>query len=232
MPAVISNDSQPKPAGRGCVFYGCLTTAALAIVLLLTGYLTVRYIVNTGIENYTDSTPQEFEKIVISTAEREALLDRVAEFNEARGKTNQPVELTLTSAEINALIAEDKSENKIGDSLRVKIEEDGLNARVTIPLEQFSKFPFLSRLKGRHFNGGLRIAVTLEDGNAKISIVSAEVNGDTLPEEILEAIEKEISSQKTLNNPEIRKQLDRLDWIKIEDGKIRIATGGNEPPVD
>ncbi len=228
----MTESTQTKRAGRGCLFYGCLSLVVLVLVVLLTGYLTIRYAVNTAIENYTDPAPQQFEAISISAGEREDLLKRVAEFNAAKGLTNEPVELTLSGTEINALISESKDNPGVGDKLRMKIEGDRLLARGTLPLDQFSRLPFLSRLKGRHLNGSCEVGVELENGVAKISVVSAEVNGTPLPKEILAAIEKEMSLKKTLNNSEIRGKLDQLDWVRIEDGLLNIATGGSKPPAN
>jgi len=219
--------SQAKPAGRGCIFYGCLSLVVLVLVLLLTGYLTIRYVLNTGIEAYTDSSPEQFEPVAISQTERDGLLKRVGEFNEAKGKTNQPVQLTLTDQEINALIAEGKDNEGLRDRVRVKLNGDELMARATIPLEQFSGYPFMSHLKGRHLNISFGVGVALEDGIAKVEIVSAEVKGTPMPKEILDALKNQTAFQKALNNPEIRKKLNQLDWIKIKDGHLQIGTGGS-----
>jgi hypothetical protein len=219
--------SQPKPAGRGCLFYGCLSLVVLVIVVLLTGYLTIRYAVNTMIENYTDDAPQQFEAVEISDEERTDLMNRVAEFNAAKGKTNEPVLLTLTARDINALIAR---EAELRDRVRVSIEDDRLTARATLPLEPFSGIPFLSKLKGRHLNGSFQVGVGLQNGVADISVVSAEVNGTAVAQTILDEIQKDPSFQRMLNDPEVRTKLNQLDWIEIKEDRIEIATGGSEPP--
>ncbi len=221
----MPEQSHPKPAGRGCLFYGCLSLVVLVLVLLLTGYLTARYVVNTAIENYTDASLPQFEAVTISASDRDDLRKRVAEFNAAKGKTNEPVQLSLTGTEINALIAEDAA---LKDRVRVGIEGDKLTARASLPLEPYSNLPLLSRLKGRHLNASFRVSVAVKNGAAEISLVSAEVNGAEISQAILESLEKEDSFQKTLNNPDIRKKLNQLDWIRIEDGRLEIATGGSK----
>lgn len=217
-----------KTSGRGCLLYGCLSLVVLVIVLLVGGYLTARYVVNTAIENYTDDTSIQFEEIVMSDADREALKNRINEFNQARGKTNQPVELALTGDEVNVLISEAKSKHVLAEKIRISIEDDKLIARASVPLEEFSKLPLLSRLKDRHLNANVNVGIALEEGVAALSIASAEVNGQPLPQEIIDAIEREMAVKDVMNDPEIRNQLNQLDWIRVEDGKLRIATGGSE----
>lgn len=221
-------ENEKKSSSKGCLLYGCLTLVVLAILLLLGGYFTARYMVNTAINNFTDDAPIVFEEIVITDAERADLKERVDEFNSAKGKTNQPVELVLSSDEINALIDDDPDKPELSDNFRINIEDGKLIAKASIPLEQFSDMFFLSRLKDRHLNANVHVGVELEDGVAAIDIESAEVNGQPLPPEIIDALKKEMAFENLMNDPKVREKLDQIDSIRVEDGKLRISTGGSE----
>jgi len=221
----MPTSNKKSGSGNSCFLYGCLSLVVLAIVVLLGGYLTVRYVVNTAIENFTDDAPIEFEQVVLSETEQADLKKRVETFNAAKGKTNQPVELTLTSDEINALVQDQEKPPELS-AVQIQIEDNQLVARASIPLARFSSMPFMSRLKERHLNADVRLDVSLEDGVATIEVASAEVNGEPLPPEIIDELRQEGALDEALNDPKIREQLNKLDSIKIENGQLKITTGG------
>lgn len=226
----MSQINTTKPAGRGCLFYGCISAIVLVLLVGLTGFFTVRYLANRMIDTYTSATPTQFETVVLSDSEKEDLKKRVTTFQESLGKTNAPAELTLTPAEINTALAENPKWKKFAENVRVDIEDDQVICRTSIPTDALAHLPFMSRLKGRFVNGDCKLTFSLNNGNPALKMVSAVVNGEPLPKEFLDSLEREASFQKMLNDPEFRRHLDQIDWVRLQSGRLEIGAGGTPEP--
>src|SRR6516162_202117 len=73
---------QPKPSGRGCLFWGGIIAGILLLCVLITvyaGYCYVRGLVN----EYTDSKPIEVAVTPLSEADAKALQRRIKDFDHA-----------------------------------------------------------------------------------------------------------------------------------------------------
>lgn len=127
---------------KGCLFYGCLTSVILGLVLFvvvpLALYFGVKVGVNRFIENYTDVNPLELPTASMEEAELRLLRQRVEQFRKAIQNQESAPALELTAEEINALIFHDKELGKLKGKAYLEIEENALKGQVSIPLSDLN----------------------------------------------------------------------------------------------
>jgi hypothetical protein len=222
----------PAPARkkRGCFFYGCLTLVILTLLVCVAGFFAVRYALNRFtalIEQYTDAAPAALPPAELPAGDYEGLQGRLAEFQEVlEGRKDGPP-LTLTSAELNALIANHAMMKEWKDRLRVAIDGDQVKAQLSLPLDRVAGLPFLSRLKGRYLNGSAVLKASLEDGLLDIHMVSLEAKGVRPPEEVMSRLRAENLAKDVQYQPEIAANLRKLNSLEVQDGVIMLRA---KPP--
>lgn len=219
-----------KPKGRGCFFYGCLTMVILFLVVTIGGYFAVRAAVNSFVSKYTDTKPMELPKVELSQTEMEELDKRLATFKEGV-EADQPVPaLVLSADEINALIQRDADmKNKVS----LGFEEDQVKGKISLPLGELNA-PIIGRwLKGRYLNGTAGLKPTLQNGVLIVTLQSVEVNGQTIPADILAGLKNRNLAEGFYNDPKTANVMSRLASLEIKDGKVTIkpkAKEGTSPP--
>ncbi len=173
-------DDEP-PRQRGCLFYGCLISAILAVLLMIAiglffffMYRWVGQIVN----EYTATAPRSLPTVEVPAEERQTIEQRVARFRDALDKGEATEPLVLSSDDLNVLI-EDRPEFK--GKFFVTIDKDMLKGKVSIPLDDL---PAFGLTQGRFLNGEAEIKAFLRDGILVITLQSLEVNGKKLPEQL------------------------------------------------
>jgi hypothetical protein len=227
-------NAPPMPASRkrrGCFFYGCLTLVIVAILIAVAGFFTVRYALNkvaAYIEQYTDAAPAPLPAVEVTSKDYDELQERLAEFQEAMDGRKEVKALTLTAAELNALIANHASLHEWKDRLRVSLEGDQVKGQVCLPLDQLAGLPGLSRLKGRYLNGSTVLKASLENGLLDVHMMSIEVKGKKPPEEVMAQLRTENLAKEIQNKPETAVNLRKLESLEIKDGKVTLKA---KPPA-
>jgi hypothetical protein len=220
---------QPIPIketkGRGCFFYGCLTSIVLVLVAALGVFFGIRYglnKLNALIAEYTDTQPLALPKVEISDAERAALDTRLATFYQALEARTATAPLTLTANEINALIASNPSLRPWKDKLYVTLDGDQIKAQVSLPLTDMARVPGFSALKGRYLNGEARLHGALEDGKLMVRMQSLEIKGRSLPAQLMTQLQKENLADQAHRDPKNADVLGKLESIEVKDGQFII----------
>ena len=213
-------DQPPKKARRGCLFYGGIVLAVLCLALLIAGYMGYRYARHL-IEEYTDTAPVTLPVVQMSADNIKQTRERIDSFFKAvdAGKATGP--LTITTDEANALIQND-TELGMKGQVYVTLEEDRVNAQVSIPVERLG----LRMLQGRYFNGTGSFSVSFENGTLRVSPESLSTKGRPLPENVMRNLRAQNLAEKYENRPDVRPTLEKLQSIKIADGKITIVPKG------
>ena len=141
---------EPKPKGRGCFFYGCLTLVILLLAAMVAGYFAVRAAVNAFVAHYTDAEPMELPETVLTPAESEALDQRLAAFKDGVENPDAVPALVLDAREINALLGRHP---ELKGKVHLSLEDDQVKGKLSLPLGAF-KAPIIGRwLRGRSLNG-------------------------------------------------------------------------------
>ena len=209
----------PEKQGRGCFFYGCITTIVLAVLLVAGGYVGLRAFIRAAVDSYTQTTPMELPKVEISTDDLAHLQARVKAFTAAVDQQKPGAVLVLRENEINALIASDASFKGLKDKVYVAIEGDQIKGQISYPLGKIG----LMDLTGHYLNGEATFKVALQGGMLFVMMQSVKVAGKEPPQEIMQALRQENLAKEACKDPETEKALAKLDSIIVRDGCLIIA---------
>ncbi|MCS7468445.1 hypothetical protein NZK35_17470 [Stieleria sp. ICT_E10.1] len=210
---------QSSGSGNGCL-WGCLIAGGLFIGSILCAGFGGYWLISSQIAKYTSDTPVDLPTVEYSEEELAKLDARVETFREKLDAGETPEEdLVLTADDINALIS--KNEDFKG-KVYVKIENNQVEGDVSIPLD---KVPMG---KGRYFNGSATFDVSMDGGVLIVTVDQAELNGEPLPEEFMQAIRQENLAKDVYKDPENAKFMSRFEDIRVEDDKfiLRVKRGG------
>ena len=205
---------------KGCLFYGCLTSIILGLILFVAVPLALYYGVNVAVgkfvENYTDVDPIELPKVEMAEADLRILKQRVEQFRQAIQNKQSAPPLELTGEEINALIFHDAQLEKLKGKAYLKIEGEALKGQVSIPLNELN----LDSDVPRYINGSGAFQVSIRDGKLSVIIQSLEIKGKTLPVQIKNAIQGKNLFENAKLDPETKTLIKRLKTFEVRDGKM------------
>ena len=223
-------DPPPPPKQkRGCLFYGCITLAVLLLFAGIGAWIAIRSTLKTAsiwIEQYTSTNAVPIESVALSRSELKSLQDRLTSFSESIAGRPGARELVLTADDINALIQNDPQYIGLKDKLFVLIEGDEIKGKISIPLDDFGPF----KLKGRFLNGVATFKISLENGALDVKVKDVRVGDSSLPSPILARIKSANFSEEFQKNPNSRRTIEKLESIKVKDGKIIIRAKDAEKP--
>lgn len=205
---------------HGCFFYGCIIAGILSLLLLIGIGVALFFFYRWAgrlIEEYTATVPRELPAVSMPAERRKTLEERVEAFRTAvkEGKPTEP--LVLDSDELNVLL--DKNEELKG-KVYVSIDDDKLKGQISIPLE---KLPMFGLTKGRYLNGEAELEASLDHGVLIVTLESIEVNGKTVPPEVMAQIRTQNMAKDVYKDAKTAEEIRKLDTIRVKDGKLTIT---------
>jgi len=213
--AAVTNESNP-PKPRGCVFYGCLSLAIVAllvIVLGVVGFFVVKSTANKWIADFTETTPTLVEQAEYPKAQMDALNNRLAVFKDALDKGQIAAELVLTAEDLNALIAK---ERELRGKLFVRIDNDIVKGDVSVPLKDLGPF----KLNGRYLNGTATFRLALENGVLDVRLRDVQVKGKPLPTMVLTELKKENLAKGFQDDPKTAADIAKFESVQITNSQV------------
>ncbi|MBI4327626.1 MAG: hypothetical protein HY674_20535 [Chloroflexi bacterium] len=214
----MNDPETAKSKGRGCFFYGCLTGAILFILGAIALYFGARYAVKTVLNAYTETSPASLPKTGLSTNELARLQAQLEQFQAAVESQKETEPLSLSGAEINALIANEPQLRRYQDQFSITIDRDQIKAQVSIPVDQLG----FTSIKGRYLNGSAGLKASLEKGALVVRLQSLEIKGQTIPPPVLDRLSQENLAAQAARDPDAVAFLQKLDAIEVADGKITL----------
>lgn len=212
-----------KSGSKGCL-YGCLAVIVGGVLLVVCAGVGGWWFVKGQIEKFTSTEPQPIPTVEFNEEQMAELQTRVDTFTAAIEGTEQPQEdLVLTADDINALI---NSSEQWKGKLYVTIENDEVSGDVSIPLDG------VPGASGRYFNGSASLSVKMQNGKLFVSLVDAEVNGEPVPQEIVDSLAAENLAKDAYKDPETKKVLDRLEDIRTVGDKLILKLKREETSED
>lgn len=208
----------PAPAtkGRGCFFYGCLTSVVLLLLASLLVFLGVRFVRN-KLNAYTDAQPLKMPKVEMTDAEFQILQQRMKAFAAAleQGKALEP--LSLNERDLNALIGLSPNTKELADKVHVSLNGNEVKGMVSIPL---SGLGWLG--KGRYLNGDATFKVSLENGVLIVTAQEIRVKGVPIPESFMGALRRENLAKEAYKDPQNAETIRKFESIQVEDSQVTV----------
>lgn len=222
-PQSLGNEPIPQSSGsgKGCL-WGCLIAVGLFVGAVLCAGVGGYFFVSSQITKYTSETQVELPTVEYSEDQIAELDARVESFREKLDAGETPEEdLVLTADDINAMIGSNKD---LKGKVFVKIENEQVEGDVSIPTDMI---PFG---KGRFFNGSATFDVSMEGGVLIVTAEQAEVNGEPVPEEIMQALRNENLAKEYYKDPKNAKFMRQFEDIRIEGDKFILRVKRDEKP--
>jgi hypothetical protein len=214
----------------GCVFYGCLTLGILGLLLgtgLGVGAWYVMKKFNAMVEEYTAVEPVELPSVEMSESDYAALTERVTGFGQALRDGTAVEPLVLTADEINVLLARGAVSEAWQGRLHVRMEGDQVRGQMSLPLDLLAQHRLFARLRGRYLNGAVRLGVGMEGGRLAVRLVGAEVNGQAIPAEVMQALQSVNLADPAYNDPAQAGTLSRIGRVEVKEGRLVVVPGGS-----
>jgi hypothetical protein len=210
------NVPPPIRKGRGCFFYGCLTSLVLLLVVFLLALFTVRWIRN-EINAYTDTAPMTLPKVEMAEPEFKALEQRMKTFGDAmeQGKPAEP--LILTERDLNALLTQKPNMKTLANKVYVSLNGSQVTGQVSIPLDALG---WIAR--GRYLNGEATFHVSLENGVLIVTADELKVKGKPLPETFMKEMRKQNLARDAYQDPKNAEAIGKLESIQVQDSRAII----------
>ncbi len=209
------NEQSPPKRQHSCLFFGCIAGAVCLVAILLVFLLGV-HMFKKALNQYTDTAPMKLPQVQLSQPEIEEVQRRFNAFSDAASAGRPTPPLELAPDEINALIASNPDLSAAKDKLYLSIQDNHLQAQVSLPMDQIG----LTMFKGRYLNGTATFSVSLQNGLLFLTPVGITVKGKPLPRVYLDKLRRENFATGINNNSRASVALNRLQSIEVKDGKV------------
>ncbi|MCC9600037.1 hypothetical protein LOC67_05645 [Stieleria sp. JC731] len=208
---IYDDEIKQNRKSKGCLI-GCLAAAGACVLMIACAGFGVYKFASGAINTYTSTEPMELESVEYSEEQMAELNERVETFREKLNAGETPdEELVLTADDINAWISDDE---RLRDRIFVRIEDDQVKGDVSMPLD------WMPLGEGRFFNGSGTFDVSMEGGVLIVTMQEATVNGEPVPEPVMEGFRKENLAKDMYEKQENAEFMRKFEDIRIEDGKF------------
>jgi hypothetical protein len=208
-------DQPPVKRRRGCLFYGCLTSSILALVILaglLLGYLKI-------LNTFTDTKPMALPAVNMTDAEIAQVRQRVDAFSQEIRSGRAPKPLELSGDELNALILTDPNLSKLKGQLYVTIDSSQVKGQLSVPTARIG----LPMFRHRYINGSGTFNVFLTNGTLTVNAQTLSVKGTPIPEKYMQQVRLQNLAQSFNDDPKISVGLNKLQSIEVKDSKLVVV---------
>jgi hypothetical protein len=210
----MTAEQQPIKRRRGCLFYGCLTSSILALVII-----TAPILIYLKILNMFDTKPTALPTLDMSDADMQQIRQRVDAFRNDIRSAHPTQPLSLSANEINALIATDPNLKALKGKVYVDIEDSQVKGQVSVPTSDVG----LGFFKHRYINGSGAFNIALTNGTLFLSLQNLAIKGRPIPERYMQQVRAQNLAQSINDDPKSSAGLNKLKSIEVKDGKIVIV---------
>ena len=200
---------------------GCLSAIILLAVIAGATYYFLLQASDELVETYTSSEPRDFSRAEsrAETGREEALsaIERFRDFIIALETGEETGSFSLSADDINALLELEDLFKEIHGMARVDIQDDKLQAEISVPLGMFN-----DRFEGKFLNGNGELSIEMKDDRLQVTIDRLEVGGRDIPEEFMNEIRKNNLVETLYREPSLDRFLQMVKDVKIEDGRLVI----------
>ncbi len=223
-----SQPNLPAPQGRGCLFYGCMTVLVLFVLICIGGYFAVQsafdYLTSYAIA-YTDVQQRQLPEVNLTP---EALTQAGIRLEKLKAalESGQAYSAEFSGQEINGALRSQLNADaaRYARSAFITLGNQTIKLDLSVPLD----FLEMEKFNNRFFNGSAEISLESRGiAGLEINLRKAELNGESLDQELLDTIETQRESKMSA---EARQVLRRISGINITPEKLQIDIAAG-PPV-
>lgn len=214
--------SESKRSGcKGCFIWFVCVAGFFLLLAAVGAYFGYRKFVSFR-DQYTGAKPLAMPTMAYTTQELDATRARVDQFlsRSAVGSSNQ--QLTLSSRDLNLLIAGTPFSNHV----HVALSNGTVAGRFSVPLDQLG----IRFLHGRYLNGEGSLGVNCDNGYLKVNVKDLTVNGLALPESYLSAIRRQNFAEGFATNSATQQSLEKVKRIIVEGDRLIFQSATNGLP--
>lgn len=224
----IHHSKLTRSDAGNCWVYGCATVAVLGIIGVIVAVFGTRYMYKQLVENFTDDTPIPMPVVEATEDEIATTIERfdtwVTSMEDEEGATI----LRLSEQDINILIQHHPDNEEARNYMYVTIDGSEIEGEVSVPLDKLE----MESLKGRYFNGSLKLEVSFLDGELKIFIKEASLKGEPVADSVMSGFRTQNLADELNNDPEMEELFENLESIEIIDGILIITPIGASESVE
>lgn len=215
------NSPLPTPHGapkrrRGCFFYGCVTVIVLGIAAAVSIWLFFTQVVKPFFGRYATEQTVALAPSSLTPEQVSEVSARVKAFGEAIVAHRPTESLVLDGSDLNALIGAVPEIASFGRYVRIHPVDDRLLGEFAFPLDDFG-------FRGKFLNLNGTFKASLEDGLLVVKAESVSVNGEPLPESIMQEISRENLVNELSRDPGVARALRELKLIEVKEGKVVVV---------
>ena len=200
---------------------GCLSAIILLAVIAGATYYFLLQASDELVETYTSPEPLDFSRTEsrVEKGREEALsaIERFRDFITALETGEESGSFSLSADDINALLEQEDLFKEIHGMARVDIQDDKLQAEISVPLGVFN-----DRFEGQYLNGTGELSIEMKDDRLQINIDRLQVGGRDIPAEFMNEIRKNNLVETLYREPALDRFLQMVKDVKIEDGRLVI----------
>ena len=222
-PAPEANSGKKTAA---CCGFGCLAVLVISVVAVIGAMAWGKKTVGEFADKYTSEEPVRIEMPVLSEQQVSDATTRFDQFvaDVSAGNGGQP--LVLSESDINALFSGHPKFSALAKSAVASIENDQLTVQSSFDIDAMGiPFPgfIADKVKGKYFNGAITVEVTTIGGQPAVFIQDIAAGDAPIPQIFIDSLKTENLLQNQNSDPDMRKVLEKLEEIKIENNQLVIV---------
>jgi len=159
----------------GCFAVGCLSAIIVLVLLLIVGGAGGWFLYSKAVNTFTSDQPAHVAIEEPTDTQLRAAKATISRLRETATR-NEKETIDFSETDLNTLIAHDPAFAKIRGKARVKIDDSIVTVEMSAPLDGIP----LPKLKGRWFNGTVRLRCSYIDNEFVFDGQSAIANGHDL----------------------------------------------------
>lgn len=200
--------------GIGCGS-GCLVALLIAGIVGYLAWSKTKEAIGDALDKFTSPDPIVFVAPEAEESVITAVMARFDAFTQAMKDAEEAEPLILTGEEINLLIYHHPDWNELAGKTSVDIVGDQFTGEVSLPLGEL-----MPLLAGRYLNGQATVRIGLENGYLTGFIDALKVAEEEAPADVIRELQTQNIFQDAQQDPELRKLIETLEEIRVEDGKL------------
>ncbi len=211
-----------KPAAaetsqHGCLFWGCLGTGIIVVVL---GVIVAAFLLYTRnrLRDLTESTPRPVSGASVSAGSADRAR-REAEAMVAALDQNTAGEFSFTADDLNALVATAPEAREVRGMAVFAIDGDRLSAQASVPLDG------VPGMAGRYLNDAhISLDLRCENGVLRLHAQDVTVKGEPLPTALMSQLRRVNLATALNRDPAAATALRRIEQVAVRDGRVIVRT--------